>query len=179
MGYILFALVLIGVVVAAMNRLSDTQADVKWVDDALVRLKENFQNTRVQVITCAAIITSGASTDAQTQYPPQPENNLLSNVTCPQGTASPMKLFDGSSGVFVPTPPSGFTPYVYVNSFPTAGASGDAAVYVESTTRSPLAQSALQRLQKTYSSQELEVTTDAAGVTTMKFYIAKRTAGSS
>lgn len=181
MGYILFALVMLGVVVAALSRIEDSQADAKWVDRALTRLQENLQNSRVQVITCAALITSGNPDvgGGQPQYPPQPVDNLLANVTCPQGSSPAIPLFDGSSGVFTPTPPAGFSPYTYVNTFPTAGPSGAAAVYIQSTTGSPIAVSALQRLQKSYSGQELDVTTNSSGVTTMKYYIAKRAAGSS
>jgi len=177
MGYILFALVVLGVVVAALSRLQDQQSDAKWVDGALSRLKDNLQNSRVQILTCAALITTGG-TSAETQYPPQSDDGLLGSVTCPQGTLAPMQLFDGSSGVFTPTPPSGFSPYTYVNTFATAEEADPADVYIETTSASPMAFSALSRLQKSYSAEEMVVTTDSSGVTTMQYYIAKRAAGS-
>ena len=181
MGYILFALVMLGVVVAALSRIEDSQADAKWVDAALVRLKENIQNSRVQVITCAALVTTdltGEAQDATPQYPASPADGLLGSLVCPQGSLQPMPLFDGSSGVFVPTPPAGFSPYTYVNTFATAAATDPAEVYIQTQSASPFALTAVTRLQKNYSAQELTVTTDESGLVTLRYYIAKRAAGS-
>lgn len=177
LGYILFSLILLGVVVATISRLNDAETDARWVDAGLVRVKENLQNIRVQVLTCSALLgaTDGA---VAISFPPQKlatEPTLLFDLECPQGTEPPIRLFDGSAGVFLPTPPQGFTAYKYTNTYDTAAADAAAEVYVETTTDSSQGAAVLNRLLIGSAGPDTEVTT-TAGVTKLRYYLAKREA---
>lgn len=177
MGYILFSLMLLGIVVAVLSRINDAEADTKWVNDGLIRVKENLQNIRVQVLTCSALLGSDSGS-ADISFPPQKvagTATALGDLECPQGTQPPIKLFDGSAGVFLPTPPQGFSPYVYVNSYDTAAASAAAEVYVETTVSSPPGAAVLNRLKVGSTTPDIEIST-SAGVTKLRYYLAKRAA---
>ena len=70
MGYILFALLVLGIVTAVLSRINDAEADTKWVNDGVIHIKENMQNVRVQVITCSALLGAGdGATDIA--FPPE------------------------------------------------------------------------------------------------------------
>ena len=153
MGYILFALLVLGIVTAVLSRINDAEADTRWVNDGVIRIKENLQNVRVQVITCSA---------------------LLGELQCPQGAEPSIGLFDGSAGVFPPTPPRGFTPFVYVNNFNTYDAArGPEAVWVETSVSSPSGAAVLNRIQIGASGPDIEVTT-VAGARRLRFFLASR-----
>lgn len=179
LGYILFALIVLGIVVAVLSRLNEAEADAKWVDAGLVRVKENLQNVRVQVLTCSALLAA-ADGSPTISFPPQADLDTptpLNELECPQGTQPPIKLFDGSAGVFLPTPPQGFAAYTYVNTFETAALTDAAEVYVETSTSSPSGAAVLNRLLLGATGPETEVTT-TGGVTRLRFYLAKREATS-
>ena len=176
MGYILFALMVLGIVVAVLSRINEAEAETKWVNDGVIRVKENLQTVRMQLITCSALL---GATDAggDVAFPPQiseEEPTPLATLVCPQGSEPAMGLFDGSSGVFPPTPPRGFTPYVYINNFNEYDpAVGEEAVWVETTVATPPGAAVLNRIQLTAAGPDTEVTT-AQGVTRLRFFIARR-----
>jgi len=175
MGYILFALLVLGIVVAVLSRINEAEAETKWVADNLVRVRENLQNIRVQVMTCSAILGAEEG-GGDIAFPPQKTAGTatpLNELECPQGTLPPIRLFDGSSGVFLPAPPQGFTPYLYVNTYDTAAPTAAAAVYVESIVSTPSALAVLARLDRSAPGPETEVIT-ADGVTKLRYYLAKR-----
>lgn len=176
MGYILFALMVLGIVVAVLSRINEAEAETKWVNDGVIRVKENLQTVRMQLITCSALL---GATDAggDVAFPPQiseDEPTPLETLVCPQGSEPAMGLFDGSSGVFPPTPPRGFTPYVYINNFNDYDPDvGEEAVWVETTVATPPGAAVLNRIQLTAAGPDTEVTT-AQGVTRLRFFIARR-----
>jgi hypothetical protein len=92
MGYILFALTVLGIVVAVLSRLNDAEAETKWVADGTVRIRENLQNIRVQVMTCSALLGS-AEGSGDIVFPPQVSASTptaLQDLECPQGTLAPI-----------------------------------------------------------------------------------------
>lgn len=176
MGYILFALLVLGIVTAVLSRINDAEADTRWVNDGVIRIKENLQNVRVQVITCSALLGAGdGATDIA--FPPEATPGTptpLADLECPQGDQPPIGLFDGSAGVFPPTPPRGFTPFVYINNFNTYAADrGPEAVWVETTVSSPPGAAVLNRIQIGASGPDIQVAT-VAGVTRLRFFLASR-----
>lgn len=175
MGYILFALTVLGIVVAVLSRINDAEAETKWVADGTVRIRENLQNIRVQVMTCSALMGAEEGS-GDIVFPPQvdpDEPSALVDLECPQGTLPPIKLFDGSAGVFLPAPPRGFTPYLYTNTYDTAGPDEPAEVYVETTVSSPSGAAVLNRIARSASGPDTVVSV-ADGVTTLRYYLAKR-----
>lgn len=176
MGYILFALLVLGIVTAVLSRINDAEADTRWVNDGVIRIKENLQNVRVQVITCSALLGAGdGATDIA--FPPEATPGTptpLAELECPQGAEPAIGLFDGSAGVFPPTPPRGFTPFVYINNFNTYDEDrGPEAVWVETTVPSPSGAAVLNRIQIGASGPDIEVAT-VAGVTRLRFFLASR-----
>jgi hypothetical protein len=175
MGYLITALIILGIVVAALGRINEQQAEAKYVEDSLTRLKDNIQSIRTQIITCSALISADELATG-ILFPPQPAgqgNNTLDNVSCPMGTQPDMPLFDGSSGVFLPRPPSGFSAYTYFNDFAGTDPAVDDAVYVETATDSSPGKSAINRLARTYSPDEMTVIESGAR-TTLRYYLAKQ-----
>jgi hypothetical protein len=175
MGYILFALTVLGIVVAVLSRINEAEAETKWVADGTVRVRENLQNIRVQVMTCSALMGAEEGS-GEIVFPPQVSTSTptpLQDLECPQGTLPPVMLFDGSAGVFLPSPPQGFAPYRYTNTYDTAPASSPAAVYVETSSSSPSGAAVLNRIARSASGPDTVVTT-ANGVTTLRYYLAKR-----
>ena len=177
LGYILFALIVLGIVVAVLSRINEAESDAKWVDAGLIRVKENLQNIRVQVLTCSALL--GASDGSTTiSFPPQADPDTptpLNELECPQGTEPPIRLFDGSAGIFLPIPPQGFDAYKYTNTYDTAAAGAAAEVYVETSTSSPSGAAVLNRLKISATGPDTVVTV-ASGVTKLRYYLAKRDA---
>jgi hypothetical protein len=176
MGYILFALMVLGIVVAVLSRINEAEAETKWVNDGVIRIKENLQNVRVQVITCSALLGAGdGATDIA--FPPEATAGTptpLAELECPQGAEPAIGLFDGSAGVFPPTPPRGFTPFVYINNFNIYDEDrGPEAVWVETTVSSPSGAAVLNRIQFGASGPDIEVAT-VAGVTRLRFFLAAR-----
>ena len=176
MGYILFALMVLGIVVAVLSRINEAEVETKWVNDGVIRIKENMQNIRVQVITCSALLGAGdGATDIA--FPPEATAGTptpLAELECPQGAEPAIGLFDGSAGVFPPTPPRGFTPFVYINNFNIYDEDrGPEAVWVETTVSSPSGAAVLNRIQFGASGPDIEVAT-VAGVTRLRFFLAAR-----
>jgi hypothetical protein len=175
LGYILFALTVLGIVVAVLTRINDAEAETKWVADGTVRVRDNLQNIRVQVLTCSALLGS-AEGSGDIMFPPQKTSSTptpLNELVCPQGSLPAIGLFNGSAGVFLPTPPQGFSPYVYVNTYDTAPAGQAAAVYVETTVSSPPGAAVLNRIARSAAGPDTVVSA-ANGVTTLRYYLAKR-----
>ena len=176
MGYILFALTVLGIVVAVLSRINEAEAETKWVNDGVIRVRENLQTVRIQLITCSALLGANDG-GGDVEFPPQadPETPTpLATLQCPQGTEPAIGLFDGSSGVFPPTPPRGFTPYVYINNFNDYDPdNGEEAVWVETTVATPPGAAVLNRVRLTAAGPDTEVTT-AQGVTRLRFFIARR-----
>ena len=176
MGYILFALMVLGIVTAVLSRINDAEADTKWVNDGVIRIKEDLRNIRVQVITCSALLGAGdGATDIA--FPPEATPGTptpLAELQCPQGAQPSVGLFDGSAGVFPPIPPRGFTPFVYINNFNTYDADrGPEAVWVETTVSSPSGAAVLNRVQVGASGPDIEVAT-VDGATRLRFFLAAR-----
>lgn len=176
MGYILFALMVLGIVVAVLGRLNQAEAETKWINDGVIRVKENLQTARVQLITCSALLGANDA-GGDVEFPPQADPNTptpLADLKCPQGALAPIGLFDGSAGVFPPLPPQGFTPYVYVNNFNDFDSDkGVEAVYIETTVSTPPGAVVLNRIRISAPGPDTEVTTDK-GVTRLRFFIARR-----
>ena len=180
MGYILFALLVLGIVTAVLSRINDAEADTRWVNDGVIRIKENLQNVRVQVITCSALLGAGdGATDIA--FPPEATPGTptpLAQLQCPQGAEPAIGLFDGSSGVFPPTPPRGFTQFVYINNFNTySAARGPEAVWIETTVSSPSGAAVLNRIQVGASGPDIVVAT-VDGATRLRFFLASKGATS-
>ena len=174
MGYILFALLVLGIVTAVLSRINDAEADTKWVNDGVIRIKENLQNIRVQVITCSALLGAGdGATDIS--FPPEATAGTptpLAQLQCPQGAEPSIGLFDGSAGVFPPTPPRGFTPFVYINNFNIYDEDrGPEAVWVETSASSPSGAAVLNRIQFGATGPDIEVTT-VDGARRLRFFLA-------
>ena len=174
MGYILFALLVLGIVTAVLSRINDAEADTKWVNDGVIRIKENLQNIRVQVITCSALLGAGdGATDIA--FPPEATAGTptpLAQLQCPQGAEPSIGLFDGSAGVFPPTPPRGFTPFVYINNFNIYDEDrGPEAVWVETSVSSPSGAAVLNRIQFGATGPDIEVTT-VDGARRLRFFLA-------
>ena len=178
MGYILFALTVLGIVVAVLSRINEAEAETKWVNEGVVRVRENMQNIRVQIVTCSALLGSSVGTSSDIEFPPQPDPAVptpLGDLECPQGNLDPIGLFDGSAGVFLPTPPRGFTPYVYVNNFNQhVPARGPDAVFVDTTVDTPPGASVLNRIRVGAAGPDVEVTALQDGTTRLRFFIARR-----
>jgi hypothetical protein len=175
LGYILFALTVLGIVVAVLSRINEAEAETKWVADGTTRVRENLQNIRVQVVTCSALLGS-AEGSGDIVFPPQvsaTEPTPLNLLKCPQGTLPPIGLFDGSAGVFLPSPPQGFTPYLYTNTYDTAGPGEEAAVYVETTASSSSGAAVLNRIARSAAGPDTVVSA-TNGVTKLRYYLAKR-----
>jgi hypothetical protein len=177
LGYILFSLIVLGIVVAVLSRINDSEAQTKWVNDGVVRVKENLQTIRVQIVTCSALL--GTTGTGDIEFPPQVTAGTptpLGDLQCPQGNLGPVGLFDGSAGVFLPEPPRGFTPYVYVNNFNAfSSATGPEAVWVETTVATSPGEAVLNRIDISATGPETEVTT-TNGVTRLRLYLALREA---
>jgi len=174
MGYLMTALIILGIITAALSRMNEQQSEAKFVEDSVTRLKDNVQTIRVQVMTCSALISADELATG-ILFPPQPPgagNNTLNNVSCPMGTEPAIPLFDGSNGVFLPRPPSGFTPYAYYNDLAGVDPGSDNAVYVETTTNSTLGRAAINRLAFTYSADEMTIT-ESGATTRLRYYLAK------
>jgi hypothetical protein len=176
MGYILFALMVLGIVVAVLSRINEAEVETKWVNDGVIRIKENMQNIRVQVITCSALLGAGdGATDIA--FPPEATAGTptpLAELECPQGAEPAIGLFDGSAGVFLPTPPRGFTPFVYINNFNIYDEDrGPEAVWVETSVSSPSGAAVLNRIQFGATGPDIEVTT-VDGATRLRFFLAAR-----
>jgi hypothetical protein len=177
MGYILFALMVLGIVVAVLSRINEAEAETKWVNDGVIRVKENLQTVRVQIVTCSALL--GTTGTGDIEFPPQVTAGTptpLQDLVCPQGNLGPVGLFDGSAGVFSPAPPRDFTPYVYVNNFNSYDPDdGPEAVWVETTVATAPGASVIRRIDLAATGPETEVTT-TNGVTRLRLYLARREA---
>lgn len=183
LGYILFSLIVLGIVVAALSRLNESEAETKWVNEGVVSIKEDLQTARVQILTCSALLsTSPLQAEegfAEIVFPPQPTSpNTLDRVECPQGNLPSIMLFDGSSGVFPPTPPNGFTAYVYVNTFDPEQPNAAAEAYIETTVNTAPGSAVLNRIQLGAAGPDTEVVVTDAGVTQLRYYLARREAAS-
>lgn len=165
LGYIMMALILLGVVTAGLSRLRDEQAGAEWVDRARVTLSENLQVIRSQVMLCAATNSGNAAglvaampTSSNTET-----GDLLQDISCPAATGS-VGLFDGSNTVFLPQPPRGFEPWRYVNDL--AG-SGD--IYAYTSTSDPNGVAAANRLGNSVPADQLTVENDSGATTVIYF----------
>jgi hypothetical protein len=166
LGYIMVALILLGVVTAGMSRLQDEQAGAEWVDRAQATLRENLQVIRSQVMLCAASnSTNAAGLVASMPASADDENgDLLLEVVCP-GFGESTRLFDGSNTVFVPEPPRGFDPWRYVNDLQVSG-----MIFAYTSTSDPNGVAAANRLSKSVPADQLVVVT-AAGTATITYFL--------
>ncbi len=173
LGYILFSLILLGIVVAAIVRMRDDQAGAEWVDRAQATLRGNLQVIRSQVLLCA--VASNSPTAGLVASMPlsvsTTAGDLLGAVACP---STSQNLFDGSNTVFVPRPPEGFTPWRYVNNLQGNGGLATAGqIFVYTTTADPNGVAAVNRLRRSFDPLEMAVTTDAAGVTELRYILVR------
>ena len=153
MGYLMTALIILGIVTAALSRMRDEQASAEWVDRAQSTLRTNVQIIRAQVLLCAA--TSVADTAALVAAMPQSADDTngdaLESVQC---TGTGQRLFDGTNTVFLPRPPQGFTPWAYVNDL---GGTGN--IFALTSTSDSNGVAAVNRLGRTFGTDEMAVTT--------------------
>lgn len=166
LGYIMTALILLGIVTAGLSRLRDEQAGAEWVDRARVTLSENLQVIRSQVMLCAAT-NSGNAAGLVAAMPASSNTetgDLLQDIRCPADTGS-VGLFDGSNTVFLPQPPRGFEPWRYVNDL--AG-SGDIYAYTSTSDSNGVA--AANRLGNSVPADQLTVE-NGSGATTVIYFL--------
>lgn len=170
LGYIMFALILLGVVVAAMSRMRDEQAGAEWVDRAQGTLRNNVQVIRTQVLLCAVTNSSDAAglVTAMPQSDDDVNGDLLDSVQCP-GAGN--KLFDGTNTVFLPRPPQGFAAWRYVNAIGGGGPT-DGQIFVFTSTSDPNGVAAINRLSKTFGVDEMAVSS-ASGTTRLTYFLRK------
>ena len=172
LGYILMALILLGVVTVGLSRLRDEQTDAEQVERARQTLSDNLGAIRSQVMLCAA----ANSTDTAGLVAAMPlsadaeDGDLLVDVACPALGGDGVKLFDGTNAVFVPDPPPGFEPWRYVNQL-SGGGSGDIFAYTSTSDATGVA--AVNRLSKSVSASQLQVTVGADGATMVTYYLRK------
>jgi hypothetical protein len=169
LGYIMTALIVLGVVTAGLSRLRDEQAGAEWVDRARVTLSENLQVIRSQVMLCAAT-NSGNAAGLVAAMPTSSNTDtgdLLQDISCPAATGS-VGLFDGSNTVFLPQPPRGFEPWRYVNDL-----AGTGDIYAYTSTSDSNGVAAANRLSKSVPSDQLEVSS-ASDITTVTYFLRRQ-----
>jgi hypothetical protein len=164
MGYLMTALIILGIITAALSRIRDEQASAEWVDRAQSKLRTNVQIIRSQVLLCAATSTSDVAglVAAMPQSADDINGDALESVQC---TGTGQRLFDGTNTVFLPRPPEGFTPWAYVNDL---GASG--TIFARTSTSDSNGVAAVNRLSRTFGTDEMSVTT-AGGTTTLTYFL--------
>jgi hypothetical protein len=172
MGYVLFALLLLGIIAAVVGRMNSEQQNAEWIDRAQSTLRGNLQVIRSQILLCAvAANTEDAGLLAALPVSANGETGItLDSVTC---AGSSTKLFDGTNTVFLPRPPPGFTEWRYVNLFTD---DSKRPIYVYTSTTSPQATTAARRLARNFGTEEVELKTATDGKTTLTFYIRKSAA---
>lgn len=171
LGYIMMALLLLGVITAAISRLKDERAAADWVDSAQTTLRDDIQIIRTQVLLCAATASSDNAgfVEAMPQSADDTNGDALDLVQC-SGTGQ--RLFDGTNTVFLPRPPEGFTPWRYVNDL---NASGN--IFVRTSTSDPSGVAAANRLSRIFGNDELSVATEGA-TATLTFFLRRPPAAS-
>ena len=164
MGYLMTALIILGIVTAALSRMRDEQASAEWVDRAQSTLRTNVQIIRTQVLLCAAASSTAQAglVAAMPQSVDDTNGDALASVQC---TSTGQRLFDGTNTVFLPRPPEGFTPWVYVNDL---GASG--TIFARTSTSDANGIAAVNRLRRTFGTDEMSLTT-AGGTTTLTYFL--------
>ncbi len=166
MGYLMTALIILGIITAGLSRMRDEQTSAEWVDRAQSALRSNMQIIRTQVLLCAAT----SSTDqaglvaAMPQSVDDTNGDALESVQC---TSTGQRLFDGTNTVFLPRPPEGFTPWVYVNDL---GASG--TIFARTSTSDANGIAAVNRLRRTIGVDEMSLTT-TGDATTLIYFLRK------
>jgi hypothetical protein len=196
MGYIVMALLVFGILTAALGRLKDTQATALWVDRAQATLRANIQTIRTRMLVCAANMHGDARpvcsdgdaieglclgggdadqpfVDALPESGTSADGMGLGGLQC-GGTTSELftlstteGMFDGSGGAFMPTPPNGFAEWRYVNQ---VKAGTGEAIFVRTSTADPNAVAAVNRLVRSFNSPEVESAT-VGGTTTLTYYL--------
>lgn len=171
LGYIMMALLLLGVITAAISRLKDERAAADWVDSAQATLRNDIQIIRTQVLLCAATASSDNAgfVAAMPQSADDTNGDELDLIQC---TGTGQRLFDGTNTVFLPRPPEGFTPWRYVNDLTASG-----NIFVRTSTSDPSGVAAVNRLSRTFGSAELSVATEGA-TATLTFFLRRPPAAS-
>jgi len=174
----MIALIIMGILTAALSRLKDDQTTAEWVDRAVSTLRENTQVVRSQILLCA-VSSSGDFTgllgSLPSSAPAASGGSLLEDVSCPG--AGELNLFDGSNTVFLPRPPNGFQPWRYVNNYGVADAGDDSGkVFVYTSTADPNGIAAINRLSRSLYPDEHEVLRDGTTVT-FRFLIRRPVGG--
>ena len=174
LGYILMALILLGVVTVGLSRLKDEQSGAEWIDRAQSTLRDNLQVIRSQVMLCAATSSSEAAglVAAMPTSADAEDGDLLADVACPAFSGVSPKLFDGTNTVFTPRPPPGFAEWRYVNDL-----AGTGNIFAYTSTSDPNGVAAANRLSKSISADQLEVS-DQSGTTTITYFLRRPPAGS-
>ncbi len=164
MGYLMAALIILGIVTAGLSRMRDEQASAEWVDRAQSTLRTNIQVIRTQVLLCAAtsVTDAAALVTAMPQSTDDTNGDQLASVAC---TGTGQRLFDGTNTVFLPRPPEGFAPWVYVNDL---GGTGD--IFARTSTSDANGVAAVNRLSRTFGTDEMSVTT-SGGTTTLTYFL--------
>lgn len=173
LGYVLFALLLLGIVAAVVGRMNSEQQNAEFIDRAQQTLRANLQVIRSQVLLCA-VADNNDNTGLLAALPSsgdKPEGLLLSEVACPSATDPSAKLFDGTGTVFLPKPPAGFQPWYYLNQYDSKNSPSGAVLAYTSTT-SPEGRAAANRLARNYGTDEVELQTASGGLKIV-FYIRK------
>ncbi len=165
----MIALIIMGILTAALSRLKDDQTTAQWVDRAVSTLRENTQVVRSQILLCA--VSSGNDYDDSADGGSASGNSLLRSLpkSEPAGNGgSPLEdvscdatgdlhLFDGANTVFLPRPPNGFEPWRYVNNYAVTDGEDAGKVFVYTSTADPNGIAAINRLSRSLYPDEHEV----------------------
>lgn len=109
LGYLLFALALLSMLIAASGKLIGTQDNAKWIAMAKDKLEDQANLIMTQITTCAMLNTVASETEIAASYP-NGVNVTVSSLICPGTSAT---IWDGSSGAFMPPVVSGFSDWRY------------------------------------------------------------------
>lgn len=158
LGYLMIALIILGILTAGLSQLRDEQLAARWVDAALATLRDNTQVARQQILLCAAsTFVDAEAGDALALALPSSseEGGLLEDVVCAGFGGE--KLFDGSGTVFLPRPPQGFQPWRYLNKMDVVSGDDAGMVFIYTSTADANGIAAINRLSRNLSPDEHEV----------------------
>lgn len=112
LGYLLFALAILSLVVISTGQMLSKQDNAKWIASAKDRLEDQGNLIFSQLSLCAVLNTSETDTGMAQLYPSGADVNV-SDLVCPSTLAN---IWDGSSGGYAPPVVSGFSQWKYFSS---------------------------------------------------------------
>lgn len=162
-GYLLFALTLLAITVAAVSQIQGKQDTAKWLASSKDKLEEQANTILSQLSTCVIQNTSETDVDVAVAYPAG-ANVDVSTLTCPATEAS---LWSGSAGAFAPKTVSGFSSWKYYK----ASDSTSATVFIYVQAVDLLGKPALRGLHVRFGSEQASLSQTIATSDTLKLHI--------